>query len=388
MRLLQFYWEIEMRLRLRRILLVAPGLFLAMAPLVLAQGGAEPEPDAKTVRFVQRAVAWYPGSTFRLVENTRYRTASGSYRVVVVERKCASQLLSGQPMVVVDEVTNSAWLGSVAELPFQGAGAGPDALRTFLETFLPEALKGAMNLKVRVVWDVGPRRPGAVIPLNLMIDSGYGEYRRPAGVTSDGKFLVMGSEMSLNDDPVAVRRRVLANSDAVIWDSSPGEAPPLEIVEFSDLECPACKGKWPIVQMVMGKFAGSIRHGMVSFPLTAIHPWAFRAASASWCVALQNAESLIPFKETFYSLQREMEVSLVTPTSVDFIAGHGLDEAAFRECYLRQPSIEAVLGQMDLGQDMGVHSTPTYYVNGWMIQVPEGSWFPAMLERLKNGEEP
>jgi protein-disulfide isomerase len=377
-----------MRLRLRWIFLAALGLFVVAAPFASAQGDAAPEPDAKTLRFVQRAIAWYPDSTFRLVENTRYRTASGSYRVVVVERKCASQLLSGQPRVVVDEITNSAWLGSVGELPFQGAGAGPDALRTFLEGFLPEALKGALNRKVRVEWDVGPRKPGVVIPLTLMIDTGYGEYRRPAGVTSDGKFLIMGSEMSLNDDPVAVRRRILADSESVIWDSSAGESPPLEIVEFSDLECPACKGKWPIIQMVLGRFAGSIRHGMVSFPLTAIHPWAFRAASASWCVALQNAEALIPFKETFYSLQREMEVSLVTPTSVDFIAGHGLDEAAFRECYLRPPSIVAVHKQIDLGQAMGIHSTPTYFVNGWMIQVPDGSWFPAMLERLKNGEEP
>jgi protein-disulfide isomerase len=364
------------------------GSFVVATPLASAQSGSASEPDAKTLRFVQRAIAWYPDSTFRLVENTRYRTASGSYRVVVVERQCASQFLTGQPMVVVDEVTNSAWLGSVAELPFQGAGAGPEALRTFIEGFLPEALKGAMNLKVRVVWDVGPRKPGAVIPLNLMIDTGYGEYRRPAGVTSDGKYLVMGSEMSLNDDPVAVRRRMLASSEFVIWDAPAGESPPLEIVEFSDLECPACKGKWPIIQMVLGRFAGSIRHGMVSFPLTAIHPWAFRAASASWCVALQNAESLIPFKETFYSLQREMEVSLVTPTSFDFLAGHGLDETTFKECYLRQPSISAVHKQIDLGQEMGIHSTPTYFVNGWKIQVPDGSWFPAMLERLLKGEEP
>ncbi len=377
-----------MRLRLYKILLTVLGSLCMATPFALAQGGDAPEPDEKTMRFVQRAIAWYPDSTFRLVENTRYRTASGSYRVVVVERTCASQFLTGQPMVVVDEVTNSAWLGSVAELPFQGAGAGPDALRTFLEGFLPEALKGAMNLKVRVVWDAGPRKPGAVIPLNLMIDTGYGEYRRPAGATSDGKFLVMGAEMSLNDDPVAVRRRTLANSESVIWDSPAGESPPLEIVEFSDLECPACKGKWPIIQMVLGRFAGAIRHGMVSFPLTAIHPWAFRAASASWCVAVQDPESLIPFKETFYTLQREMEVSLVTPTSVDFIAGKGLDEAAFRECYLREPSIAAVHKQIDLGQEMGIHSTPTYFVNGWKIQVPDGSWFPAMLERLKRGEEP
>ena len=127
---------------------------------------------------------------------------------------------------------------------------------------------------------------------------------------------------------------------------------------------------------------------MVSFPLTTIHPWAFRAASASWCVAQQDPHALIPFKETFYALQREMEVSLVTGTSVDFTVGRGLDEGRFRECYLRPPSIDAVHEQLSLGQIMGVASTPTYYVNGWKIQVPDGSWFPALVERLLRGEEP
>jgi len=140
--------------------------------------------------------------------------------------------------------------------------------------------------------------------------------------------------------------------------------------------------------MVLGKHAGAIHHGMVSYPLTQIHPWSFRAASASWCVALQDPQRLIPFKEIFYSLQREMEVSLVTPTSLDFIAGQGLDEAEFRACYLKKPSIEAVHGQMSLGKVLGVNSTPTYFVNGWKIQVPEGSWFPAFVDRLIKGEEP
>ena len=377
-----------MRLRLCQILMGALMLVIAGAAAVGAQDPATPEPDERTVRFVRRTIAWYPDSTFKLVENTRHQTPSGSYRVVSVERTCASRLLSGQPTVLVDEATDSAWLGSVGELPFQGAGAGPAAVKTFLESFLPEALKASMNLRARVEWDVGPRRPGALIPLTLMVDTGYGEFRRPAAITADGKYLVMGSEMPLDEDPVAFRRRLFADSDLVMWDSEDSADSKVEIVEFSDLECPACKSKWPIIQMALGKHAGAIRHGMVSYPLTQIHPWSFRAASASWCVALQDPQRLIPFKESFYGLQREMEVSLVTPTSLDFIAGRGLDEAAFRACYLKKPSIDAVHGQMSLGKVLGVNSTPTYFVNGWKIQVPDGSWFPGFVERLLEGQEP
>ncbi len=377
-----------MRMRLCRNLMVTLALVIAGAATIGAQDAATPEPDERTVRFVRRTIAWYPDSTFKLVENTRHQTPAGPYRVVSVERTCASRLLSGQPTVLVDEATDSAWLGSIGELPFQGAGAGPEAVKTFLESFLPEALKASMGLKARVEWDVGPRRPGALIPLTLLVDTGYGEFRRPAAITADGKYVVMGSEMSLKEDPVAFRRRLFADSDLVMWDSEDSADSKVEIVEFSDLECPACKSKWPIIQMALGKHAGAIRHGMVSYPLTQIHPWSFRASSASWCIALQNPGMLIPFKEIFYSLQREMEVSFVTPTSLDFIAGRGLDEAAFRACYLKKPSIDAVHGQMSLGKALGVNSTPTYFVNGWKIQVPDGSWFPGFVERLLEGQEP
>jgi protein-disulfide isomerase len=279
-------------------------------------------------------------------------------------------------------------MGTVGELPAVRSNPTNDEVKGFVEGFLPEALSQRMGLKSKVVWDVGPRRPGALIPMSLMIDTGYGEYRRPAAVTADGKYVVMATEMPREEDPVAHRRRLLANDKHVVWDTSDGSKAKVEIVEFSDLECPACKGKWPVIEDVLEKHPQDLRHGMVSFPLTMIHPWAFRAASASWCVGLQNAQALIPFKETFYSLQTEMEVSLVTQTSVDFVVGNGLDESAFRGCYLRQPSLEAVHKQMGLGQVMGVRATPTYFVNGWQIQVPDASWFPAFIADLVAGKDP
>ena len=363
---------------------------MTFTAFAVAQDENAPEPAPKVMRFVQRALAWYPNSKFELVSNTRFQTPSGSYRFVEVARTCASRILTGKSSMLVDENAKTIWLGSILELPpFQQAGAGPEAMRAFLSNFLPEALRASRGLRVKTIeWDVGPRRPGALIPLYMKIDTGYGSYRHQAAVTADGEYLVIASEMPLNEDPVAYRKRLLANSDRVVWDTEADEKTTVDIVEFSDLECPACKGKWPIINMVLKKNAGSLRHGMVSYPLTMIHPWAFRAASASWCVALQDPKALIPFKETFYDLQREMEVALVTGTSVDFVVGRGLDEGAFLECYLRPPSIDAVHGQLSLCQTMDVSATPTYYVNGWKIQVPDGSWFPAMVERLIKGEEP
>ena len=379
-----------MRMRLRQLVMICAVLVCCFAQPAVAgdEKAAAPEPDPRALRFVERASSWYPDSAYRLVENTRTQTSSGTYRFITYDRACASELLSGKSSAVIDEGADTIWMGSVGELPSRDLGKDSESLKTFLSGFLPEAMRASMNLKVKVQWNTGPMKPGAVLPLDLLVETGYGDSVREAGVTADGKYLIIGSEMSLKDDPVADRRQLFADSDAVMWDTEVGDASKVDIVEFSDFECPACKSKWPLIQKVLDQEGRKVRHGLVSFPLTMIHPWSFRAANAAWCVARQDPAALIPLKETFYSLQREMEVSQVTPTTIDFVAGQGLDEEAFRSCYLHGPSIEGVLRQMNLGNTIGVRATPTYVVNGWMVQVPDESWFPDMVKRLAAGEEP
>jgi protein-disulfide isomerase len=369
----------------------------ALVVLLTVVGNAVPaaandpliEQDPVVLRFVERAIPWYPDSSFRVVADDRTQTPSGSYRTVRVKRTCENQVLSGEPSVVIDEVTGLAYLGSVGQLPFQQSGTSPRSLRPFLEGFLPEVLQRNMNMKVRVSWDVPDGgNSGAIIPFHLVVDTGYGEFPKPAAVTSDGNYLVMGSGIPLDEDPVAIRRALFADSDFVVWDHDGAGKAAVEIVEFSDLECPACKAKWPMVKTSLEANSGAVRHGMVSFPLTSIHPWAFRASSATWCIGELAEQEVIPFKELFYDLQREMEVGLVTPTSVDFVVGQGLDESLFRGCYLRNESLRAVHSQLALGHRVGVNATPTYFVNGWMIQMPKAEWFPDLIRRLAKGESP
>ena len=373
----------------RLTLLTTTAVALAVIAPLLARGQATTEvpQDRALLRLVSRAVAWYPDSVFRVSSDQRSQTPSGAYRVVSVERECDSKMLSGTVSVIVDEVADTVWLGSTARLPFREAGVEPTALGTFLEDFLPQALQANLHLKVKVDWSGGSRRPGSLIPFWLLVDTGYGEFRKEAAVSSEGEFLVLGTSLPLNRDPVAYRRELLAASDMVMWDHGGGGQEKVEIVEFSDLECPACRRRWPLIRESLDSHEGSLRHGMVSFPLTTIHPWAFRSASASWCVAEQDLGAVLPFKELFYSIQGEMEVSLVRPTSLDFLAGHGLDEESFRSCFLRQPSVDAVHDQMAFGHRMGVVATPTYFVNGWKVQAPGEDWFPAMIERLLAGDD-
>jgi protein-disulfide isomerase len=361
---------------------------LVAAGVELAAEAPPPSQDQQFLRYVERAITYYPNSTFRITSNDRGRTPAGAYRLVEVERVCASDHLTGSTTVVVDDVADMAWFGSAAKLPALDAELDPAALRTFVQDFLPEAIRSSLRLNSTVDWNDPPCRAGALLPFWLKIDSGYGEYRRAAAVTADGKYAVMGPVFPTDVDLVRYRRELLRSSDLVIWDRVAAEDAPVEIVEFSDLECPACRHVWTLVKQALDAAAGRVNHGMVSYPLTTIHPWAFRAASASWCITAQGQSLLLPLKELFYELQTEMEIPLVAPTARDFVAANGLDESAFNDCYLKQPSLDAVHRQLTLGQELGVNATPTYFVNGWLVQGPDPAWFPGMLDRLAAGEEP
>ncbi len=382
----------RLSVRFSRVLLAAlvlPGCAIAQQAGSPKASSTPPLPaqDAEVLRFVSRMEAWYPDSTFELKVDESHPTASGSYRVLQVDRACALKFLSGSTTLLVDGVTGSVWSGPIAKLPAEQMGAALEKLKPYVEGFLPRVLAENMGLQTSLSWDVEGRRAGALIPFLLHVQSGYGTYDKTGAVTADGKYLVLGPAMPWNEDPVEYRKKQLAGSSLVMWDH-PGTKSPVEIVEFSDFECPGCKAKWPVIKTVIEKFGAKIRHGMVNFPLTTIHPWSFRAASAAWCVAKQDPEALLPLKEQFYSLQGQMEVSQVGPTADDFVAGRNLDEKAFDGCFLKPSSLEAVNDQLALGSELNVNATPTYFINGWKIQAPVEDWLVPFVKHLMKGEEP
>ncbi len=363
-------------------------ILAGLAVGVGAETADPPDQDPVLLRFMERAMTYYPDSTFRVTSIDRRQTPSGSYRLVEVDRACANDRLSGPRTVVIDDVSDLAWFGSAAQLPLQETGVGGDALRSFLNEFLPGALKSSLRMKATLDWSDPPYRNGALLSFWLLVDSGYGEYRRAASVTSDGAYVVLGPVYPLNVDPVEYRRRLLSDSEVVVWDHVGSDDAKVQIVEFSDFECPACRRTWPTVKTVLETKGSTVSHGMVSYPLTVIHPWSFRAASASWCVSAQQPDLMLPFKELFYDLQTEMGVSLVTPTANDFVAANGLDEVAFDACYLKSESLDAVHRQISLAHEIGIISTPTYLVNGYVLQVVAEDWLVKLIDDLAAGEEP
>jgi formate-nitrite transporter family protein len=141
------------------------------------------------------------------------------------------------------------------------------------------------------------------------------------------------------------------------------------LVEFGDFQCPACGAYEPIVRQVVAENAGNIQFVFKHYPLTQIHPNALLAAKASEAAGLQG--KFWEMHDMLYDRQQEWSGSL---GARDMFAGYatelGLDAAAFSESLGNESLEQKIVAEYKEGNTLGVKGTPTFFVNGKMIQSP------------------
>lgn len=140
------------------------------------------------------------------------------------------------------------------------------------------------------------------------------------------------------------------------------------IVEFSDFQCPACKAAQPAVEAVKSAFPGQIDVVYRHFPLDSIHPNARLAAIASEAVASIDETIFWPFHDKLFTEQQAWSDIRSRDELKDTFATYavelGLDRTQFLEKMEDNSIADSVNLDVTLGSQLGVNSTPTFYVNG------------------------
>ena len=134
------------------------------------------------------------------------------------------------------------------------------------------------------------------------------------------------------------------------------------LVEFSDYQCPYCK-RWydQVYQPLLAAYPGKIRLVYRNLPLTSIHPDAMSAAVAGLCAGEQD--SFWQFHDKLFSNEYGLGSSAYTRYASDL----DLDTAAFEACLDSGKFDQFIQEDMDFSLNLGVQSTPTFFVNGLAI---------------------
>lgn len=163
-------------------------------------------------------------------------------------------------------------------------------------------------------------------------------------------------------------------------DASP--APVMDIVEFADFQCPACRMAAQFFKPFLLKHKDQVRLSFRHFPLDGScnaavpngqHTFACAAARHSVCAGKQG--KFWAFHDQVYDRQDELSNALLTEISQKI----GLDTNALAAC-LADPATNADMQkQMQWGELIGLESTPTVVINGRKVT---GAKSPADLEAL------
>jgi protein-disulfide isomerase len=136
----------------------------------------------------------------------------------------------------------------------------------------------------------------------------------------------------------------------------PADAP-VQIVEFSDFQCPFCQQSVATIERVLKEYGDRVRLVYRHFPLPN-HPDAWPAAEASLCAAEQD--QFWPFHDRLFANQDKLAVSALKQHAADL----GLDTAAFDACVDSRRHQAAVQADMETAQALGVTGTPAFFING------------------------
>jgi protein-disulfide isomerase len=129
------------------------------------------------------------------------------------------------------------------------------------------------------------------------------------------------------------------------------------IIEFSDYQCPFCARVNPTLDKVRQTYGDRVKIVFKDYPLPN-HPQAPKAAEAARCAGEQK--KYWEMHDAMFANQRALEVPMLKQTA----RAIGVEGGAFDQCLDSGKYAPVVASGAELGNRMGVNSTPTLYVNG------------------------
>ncbi|MGA2113014.1 MAG: DsbA family protein [Anaerolineales bacterium] len=148
---------------------------------------------------------------------------------------------------------------------------------------------------------------------------------------------------------------------------------PVVMQEFADFQCPYC-GEFARTtqQQVVDQFVdtGKVLFIFHNFPLPSLEPESGDAALAAMCAIDQN--QFWRYHDMLYANQTGENVGDFTSSRLIAFAGAlGMDKTSFSECLDSKKYQSQIDQDVALGNSLGVQSTPTFDINGKLVEGAE-----------------
>lgn len=237
---------------------------------------------------------------------------------------------------------------------------------------LPAALMGGAG---------EPARRSAMLGLVAVVLAAIGVWRLPQSIaawlegaqeTSEVEVVVSQALQEWRHQPVdSLELQLEAGVDIDYAKGNP--LAPVQIVEFSDLECPACRYFYRVFNELMEEFPGQIHLVHRNFPLDhncnpsmegPMHENACFLALFSRCAGEQGRHwEMLDFIYGLEAIDEQAPPAEVRRALFDEARAQGLDVEGLTECLEAPRQREKLLDDIRTANELGLMSTPTIWIN-------------------------
>ncbi|OGG85752.1 hypothetical protein A2392_03105 [Candidatus Kaiserbacteria bacterium RIFOXYB1_FULL_46_14] len=159
-----------------------------------------------------------------------------------------------------------------------------------------------------------------------------------------------------------------ANEGVVVTAHIKGNvAAKVELIEYSDFQCPACSQFAPYVKELMDEYAAEIRFEYRHFPLITIHPQAIPAARAAEA-ASQQGKFWEMHDKLFENQNTWSKSSNPNALFVQYAEELGLNITLFKTHLDSSLIADAIDKSFEDARTRGFAGTPTFLLNGEQME--------------------
>jgi protein-disulfide isomerase len=234
------------------------------------------------------------------------------------------------------------------------------------EATVDSFLQQTFGYQPEISWRISGIRPAGVAGLaevTVVLANRQGQQAMRFYATPDGEHAIFGDIVPFGARPFDSAKKILEKGI-----TGPERGPknaPVTIVEFGDLQCPACKAAQPTIEALVAAEPNT-RFVFQSFPLP-MHNWAAKGANYADCVGRTSNDAFWKFIAKAYEMQAEITAENVDEKLSAIAEGLGLKGAEIAACAAKPETKTHVDASIELGKAVEVTGTPTLFINGRKI---------------------
>jgi protein-disulfide isomerase len=217
-----------------------------------------------------------------------------------------------------------------------------------------------------LTWKISSIKPssvGGLAEVSVVLAGPQGQQLTRFFVAPDGQHALVGEIIPFGARPFDPAKQLL-DKGVTGPERGPKDAP-VTIVEFGDLQCPACKAAQPTIE---GLVAAEPNAHFVfqNFPLE-MHNWAAKGAAYADCVGRASNDAFWKFISKTYETQSDITAENADEKLTAIADGAGVKGADIAACAAKPETKARVDASLALGKSVDVTGTPTLFINGRRI---------------------